>query len=168
MSEELIEKVTEQYQYEPEDNNEKLITDKPSEPLKVIATETTTKVEIVKENVKNNDVQKQISKKETKVTTKNIEVVDNNIKVVDNTIKIETPIIKIENKPKKIIKSNKELYESYIKELKNFSLIINGEIIYDSRLNKFNEIPISFENDYFVLYSRKYSYNGLKIQKINK
>jgi hypothetical protein len=66
-----------------------------------------------------------------------------------------------------IIKSNKELYESYIKELKKFSLSINGEIIYDSSIDKTIETPVKFENDYFILYGKKYSYNGLKIQKIN-
>jgi len=68
---------------------------------------------------------------------------------------------------KKVIKSNKELYESYIKELKYFSLSINNEIIYDSSIDKSNESTIKFENDYFILYGKKYSYNGLKIQKIN-
>ena len=33
---------------------------------------------------------------------------------------------------------------------------------------KSKESPLKFENDYFVLYGKKYSYNGLKIQKINK
>ena len=67
----------------------------------------------------------------------------------------------------KVVKSNKELYESYIKDLKNFSLILNGDVIYDSSIDKFKEYPVRFENDYFILYGRKYSYNGLKIQKIN-
>ena len=65
------------------------------------------------------------------------------------------------------VKSNKELYESYIKELKKYSLSINGEIIYDSSIDKTGQCPVSFENDYFILYGKKYSYNGLKIQKIN-
>jgi len=105
------EQLTEQYQYIPEEN-EKLIMDKPSEPL--------------------------ITKK-------------------------DLPVMKSE---KAIIKSNKELYESYIKELKKFSLSINGEIIYDSSIDKTKESPVKFENDYFILYGKKYSYNGLKIQKI--
>ena len=67
-----------------------------------------------------------------------------------------------------LMKSNKELYESYINELKNFSLSLNNEVIYDSSIDKSKESPIRFENDYFVLYGKKYSYNGLKIQKINK
>jgi len=67
----------------------------------------------------------------------------------------------------KVTKSNKELYEFYIKELKNFSLSINGDTIYDSSIDKSNVLPIKFENDYFILYGKKYSYNGLKIQKIN-
>jgi homoserine dehydrogenase len=67
-----------------------------------------------------------------------------------------------------IVKSNKELYESYIKELKFFSLSINNDIIYDSSIDKSKESPIKFDNDYFILYGKKYSYNGLKIQKINK
>ncbi|MCK9415775.1 hypothetical protein M0Q97_03840 [Candidatus Dojkabacteria bacterium] len=68
----------------------------------------------------------------------------------------------------RIVKSNKELYESYIKELKYFSLCINNDIIYDSSIDKSKELPIKFDNDYFILYGKKYSYNGLKIQKINK
>lgn len=68
---------------------------------------------------------------------------------------------------KQITKSNKELYESYIKELKYFSLSINGEIMYDSSIDKSKISPIKFENDFFILYGKKYSYNGLKIQKIN-
>jgi len=75
------------------------------------------------------------------------------------------PIMK-EQKP--AVKSNKELYESYVKELVNFSLSINNEILYDSSLDKLKEYPVKFENDYFILYGKKYSYNGLRIQKINK
>ena len=33
--------------------------------------------------------------------------------------------------------------------------------------NKTKKYPIVFENDFFILYGKKYSYNGLKIQKIN-
>lgn len=72
--------------------------------------------------------------------------------------------IKLEN----VVKSNKELYESYIKELKFFSLSINNDIIYDSSIDKSKELPVKFDNDYFILYGKKYSYNGLKIQKISK
>ena len=74
------------------------------------------------------------------------------------------------NKPEKkvIVKSNKELYESFMKELTLFSLSVNGDIIYDSSIDKSKESPVKFENDYFVLYGKKYSYNGLKIQKINR
>lgn len=68
----------------------------------------------------------------------------------------------------RIVKSNKELYESYIKELKYFSLSVNNDVIYDSSIDKSKELPIKFDNDYFILYGKKYSYNGLKIQKINK
>lgn len=71
------------------------------------------------------------------------------------------------NEIKPIVKSNKELYESYIKELKNFSLSINNEIVYDSSIDKSGILPVKFGNDYFILYGKKYSYNGLKIQKIN-
>lgn len=71
-------------------------------------------------------------------------------------------------KEKIIMKTNKELYESYIKELKKFSLIINDDVIYDSSIDKSDKSPLKFENDYFILYGKKYSYNGLKIKKINK
>ena len=79
--------------------------------------------------------------------------------------KIQLPIMKSEQKV--AVKSNKELYDFYIKELRNFSLSLNGEVIYDSSIDKAKETPLKFENDYFVLYGKKYSYNGLKIQKIN-
>ena len=79
--------------------------------------------------------------------------------------KIQLPIMKSEQNI--LVKSNKELYESYLKELKNFSLSLNSEVIYDSSIDKSKESPLKFENDYFVLYGKKYSYNGLKIQKIN-
>lgn len=73
--------------------------------------------------------------------------------------------IKIEKKV--IMKSNKELYESYIKDLKYFSLNLNGDVMYDSSIDKSKDSPLKFENDFFILYGKKYSYNGLKIQKIN-
>ncbi len=79
--------------------------------------------------------------------------------------KIQLPIMKSEQKV--VVKSNKELYESYLRELKNFSLSLNSDVIYDSSIDKSKESPLKFENDYFVLYGKKYSYNGLKIQKIN-
>lgn len=80
--------------------------------------------------------------------------------------KNHTPII-MKSEQKTVVKSNKELYDFYIRELKNFSLNLNGEIIYDSSIDKSKESPLKFENDYFILFGRKYSYNGLKIQKIN-
>jgi len=66
-----------------------------------------------------------------------------------------------------VTKSNKELYESYIKDLRNFSLSVNGEVMYDSSIDRSKNNPLLFDNDYFVLYGKKYSYNGLRIQKIN-
>ena len=65
------------------------------------------------------------------------------------------------------VRSNKELYESYVKDLKKYSLVLNGEVIYDSSIDKSKEAPLKFENDYFMLYGKKYSYNGLRIQKLN-
>ena len=69
---------------------------------------------------------------------------------------------------KPILKTNKELYESYIKELKKFCLTLNGEIIYDSSIDKSKISPLVFEEDFFILYGKKYSYNGLKVQKLIK
>lgn len=79
----------------------------------------------------------------------------------------EEELVHIIPDSKPIIKSNKELYESYIKELKKFSLTLNGEVIYDSSIDKSKDSPLLFEDDYFVLYGKKYSYNGLRIQKLN-
>lgn len=84
---------------------------------------------------------------------------------------VDKPSTPLTLKRKKIenvaMKSNKELYESYIKDLKNYSLVLNGEVVYDSSIDKSNKKPLLFENDYFVLYGKKYSYNGLRIKKIN-
>lgn len=71
-------------------------------------------------------------------------------------------------KMKPVLKSNKEIYESYVKELKYFCLNLNNDVIYDSSIDTSKESPLRFENDFFILYGKKYSYNGLKIQKINK
>jgi len=79
--------------------------------------------------------------------------------------KIQPLIMKSEQKI--VVKSNKELYQSYLKELRNFSLSLNNDVIYDSSIDKSKDSPLKFENDYFILYGKKYSYNGLKIQKIN-
>ena len=115
--------IIENFQYIPGEN-EKLIMDKPSEPL------------INKEII----IPSELNKKD---------------------LIIMKPV-------KPVVKSNKELYESYVKELKYFSLSINNEILYDSSIDRTKDFPIKFENDFFILYGKKYSYNGLKIQKINK
>jgi len=62
-------------------------------------------------------------------------------------------------------KTNGQIYETYIKELKDFKLVYNGDVIFDSTLSK-NNSTLNFESDYFVLFGKKYSYNGLRIQKI--
>lgn len=103
-----VKKVTAEYKYEPKEG-EKLITDKPSTPLK---------------------------------------------KIQKNEVKAKpTP------------KTNGQIYEAYVKELKNFKLVYNGDIIYDSSLSTKNS-NLNFEADYFVLFGKKYSYNGLRIHKI--
>lgn len=68
-------------------------------------------------------------------------------------------------KPSTPIKTNGQIYEAYIKELKDFKLVYNGDVIFDSTLSK-NNSTLKFEADYFVLFGKKYSYNGLRIQKI--
>jgi hypothetical protein len=86
--------------------------------------------------------------------------------------KPSVPLFKEENinyyVPPAQSKTNKELYESYIKGSKKFILTINSEVIYDSTIDKTGEMPLKFENEFFVLYGKKYSYNGLRIKKINK
>lgn len=162
MSEELNkdqEVKNEGYKYVPE-KDEQLIVDKPSEPLKVKkqSKKGVDKIDSdeIEKSVEDSKLESELSKMSEKIT-------------VERTLSpiLKKDFIKKEIKTEKIVKSNKELYESYIKDLKNFSLILNGEVIYDSSLDKFKEYPVKFENDYFVLYGRKYSYNGLKIQKIN-
>ena len=57
------------------------------------------------------------------------------------------------------------MYDAYIKELKNFKLVYNDVVLYDSTLTNDNS-NLNFESDYFILFGKKYSYNGLRIQKI--
>lgn len=157
MSEELNiteQQITEQYKFIPE-NNEHLIMDKPSEPLIVDVKKDEIKI-------KKDEIKKEIKKKEVKEVKENIK---EDIKI-DFSLLNKNDNMKVEQKT--IVKSNKELYESYINELKFFSLSLNNVIIYDSSIEKSKETPVKFENDFFILYGKKYSYNGLKIQKINK
>jgi len=140
--------IIEKYQFK--DDSVELITDSPSESS-------------IKKNIEGvliKDIpSKSLSKKsESKNAEKITEV--NKIEKVDSTeIKTE--------KKYTIMKSNKELYGSFIKELKYYSLSINDEVIYDSSIDKSKDCPVKFENDYFILFGKKYSYNGLKIKKIN-
>lgn len=135
--------LVEKYNYIPEDGDE-LIIDTPSESLNL-------NTDIVEDK---KDSKKQISKE-----SKSSQNMNNKVKERVRNIK-EYEI--------KEIKSNKELYESYVKELDNFILVLNNDTIYDSSIDKSKNYSLIFENDYFVLYGRKYSYNGLKIQKISK
>ena len=105
-----------EYKYDAKEG-EKLITDKPSKPLK--------------------KVKQEVKKKE------NIQM----------------------QKPSTPIKTNGQIYEAFIKELKDFKLVYNGDTIFDSTLSK-NNTTLKFEADYFVLFGKKYSYNGLRVQKI--
>jgi hypothetical protein len=76
----------------------------------------------------------------------------------DNTVNIikdkpSTPLV-LEN-----YNSNKKQYESYLG--KNFIIYYNGVELYDS--SKSNAV-ITFEDDYFLLFSKKYSYMGFRIK----
>lgn len=83
--------------------------------------------------------------------------------IPSETLKNKEPEMKRTSVP---AKTNGQIYEAYIKELKSFKLIYNGDVVYDSTLSKNNNSNLKFEADYFVLFGRKYSYNGLRIQKI--
>jgi len=84
---------------------------------------------------------------------------------------VKQPVTEVKNnnirmqKPSTPIKTNGQIYDAYIKELKDFKLVYNGDVIFDSTLSK-NNSTLKFEADYFVLFSKKYSYNGLRVQKI--
>lgn len=140
------ENITEQYQFKS-DSETNLIVDKPSKPL----------TKLIK---KQKDVE--VINAEIERDVKSIEIVKNEIIEIKNESINEKKNI-IQN-----IKSNKEIYETYVNELKYFALILNSEIIYDSSIDNTGINPIKFECDYFILFGKKYSYNGLKIQKINK
>ena len=142
--------IIEKYQFKYEDSIE-LITDSPSE------SEINKKIEgdLIKDIPskslnKNSDKKKVVNIQDTIIKIENVDLPD---------IKSEKKII--------VMKSNKELYESFIRDLKYYSLSINEDVIYNSSIDKSKECPVKFENNYFVLFGKKYSYNGLKIKKIN-
>ncbi len=140
------------------------------------------------ENNKDKKVKRNTSTKKPKVKKKvlsekiNAEykynIVDDEKLIVDKPSKplgvktLETKTSKMEiRKNDKIKKSvtltqtNGQIYNAYIKELKDFKLVYNDDIIYDSTLAK-SMINLKFESDYFILFGKKYSYNGLRVQKI--
>ena len=68
-------------------------------------------------------------------------------------------IIKIEDK--KPEKSLKSIYEGYTD---GYKIIKDGNIIYDSTKDKNNSIK--FEDEYFTLFGKKYSYLGTRFINI--
>jgi hypothetical protein len=170
------------YKYKPDDD-EALIVDIPSKP---VAKKEQLNEE--KKEVKINTITKKVQKTITKKIVDNVKVknelltggykykpVDNEVLIVDIPSK---PLVKkkqLNEETKKGIKvlipsvtpvqTNGQIYDAYIKELKNFKLIYNGDIIYDTTLSKTSN-NLTFDSDYFVLFGKKYSYNGLRVQKI--
>jgi hypothetical protein len=91
------------------------------------------------------------------------EVKKNNIPLVKKGIKeVKKNVIPMRKSTP--IETNGQIYGAYVKELKEFKLVYNSDIIYDSTLSKTNT-NLKFESDYFILFGKKYSYNGLRIQK---
>lgn len=92
-------------------------------------------------------------------------ITDKPSKPLKNEVKEVKKDNKEMQKPSAPVKTNGQIYEAFVKELKEFKLVYNGDVIFDSTLSK-NNSPLKFEADYFVLFGKKYSYNGLRIQKI--
>ncbi len=116
-------------------------------------------------------VQKSKNSKNTKIGSLNAEYKyeekDGEKLIID---KPSTPLNRVETikeviNVKSPIKTNGQIYDAYVKELEDFKLVYNGDVIFDSTLSKNNSI-LKFEADYFVLFGKKYSYNGLRVQKI--
>lgn len=72
---------------------------------------------------------------------------------------IEPKIIKVEEK--KEGKTFKTIYESYLSS--GFKILKEGNIIYDSSVD--NNNSIKFEDEYFTLFGKKYSYQGSRFIK---
>lgn len=62
--------------------------------------------------------------------------------------------------------SNKEIFENLSREKQFFTLKYNGSLIYDSEGKPYSKIfnDLSFEEDGFILYNKKYSYDGLNFK----
>lgn len=121
---------------------------------------------------------KKITKKTTKVIEDEVikdELIKAEYKYIagkNEELIIDKPSTPLKNKkkiikeiPKSTIQTNGQMYDAYIKELKNFKLVYNDVVLYDSTLTNDNS-NLNFESDYFILFGKKYSYNGLRIQKI--
>ncbi len=134
----------------------------------------TTKKDVTKKSTtKKSNVSKIDEKKEELITAEyKYKVIGDEKLIMD---KPSTPLKNVETlKEKKkniqtskptLIQTNGQIYNAFIKELQNFKLIYNGDVIYDSTLSKTIN-NLKFESDYFVLFGKKYSYNGLRVQKI--
>jgi hypothetical protein len=80
-------------------------------------------------------------------------------KIVKN---IEQEEVKEEIKISNIVKSIKEIYEEYINDEMPYKIYLRGQIIFDSVNHK--DKPI-FEEDYFILFGKKYIYKGIRLEK---
>lgn len=80
-------------------------------------------------------------------------------KIVKN---IEQEEIKEDIKISNIVKSIKEIYEEYINDEMPYKIYLRGQIIFDSVNHK--DKPI-FEEDYFILFGKKYIYKGIRLEK---
>jgi hypothetical protein len=84
------------------------------------------------------------------------------VKEIIKDTKIEVEEVKENIKYTPIIKSIKEIYEEYIKDGLPYKIYLRGQIIFDSVNHK--DKPL-FEEDYFILFGKKYIYKGIRLEK---
>jgi NADH dehydrogenase/NADH:ubiquinone oxidoreductase subunit G len=128
------------------EEQKKQIIEEPDKIIETIIDVTTTKLEIVEEKIENENIKNEID-----VVTEVYHY---------NSSKKDKLII---DKPSQPLQAEglfgKKLYDSYIG--KKIILFYNGKLLYDSEKSYYS--PVFYDN-YFELYSIKYSYHGLRIK----
>lgn len=96
-------------------------------------------------------------------TSNSLEITSSPLTEIYTFIPDSTDTVLVTDKPslplQSITISNKENYSNFLN--KNFKIFYNGIELYDSQIAA---SPIEFEEDYFILFNKKYSYKGIMIK----
>jgi hypothetical protein len=64
------------------------------------------------------------------------------------------------------VKTNKDIYDEFLQDKKDFEIYFRGEILFDSSLS--SRDSVRFEEDHFYVFDKQHNYGGVRIVKKNK